>query len=159
MYFNTPNIIEWLTLYYIELHYINYNIQDSRIQQLSTMCSWFDFLKLTVLPELVSDYPSQSVGWIIYPFININSAAVDVWELIHNSIAHFTGHVIMITTIDYTRAVSMTSPWLTIRVRDTITTTGMYAFRNLIGGDWAWTSEFRFIKDHLVSTLTMLFQG
>ena len=52
---------------------------------------------LTLIPAWISNYIHYKV-WdeITDPFLNINSATVEVKEWISNFIPHFSGHVILI---------------------------------------------------------------
>ena len=61
----------------LKLHYINCNIQGSRIQQPSTMCCWFDLLILPVLPALVNDYIHHKVWDEL--FIHSQTLIVQLW--------------------------------------------------------------------------------
>ena len=100
-WFETPSRPLWR-------HYKAINIRKS-LSQLATSSHWRELMEIkmcfmprqnksviiSAIPAWVSNYIDYEVwGEITYPFLNVNGAAVEVWEWLSNFFPHFTGRVI-----------------------------------------------------------------
>ena len=100
-WFETPSRPLWR-------HYKAIIIRKS-LSQLATSSHWRELMEIKIcfmprqnksvmisaIPAWVSNYIDYEVwGEVTYPFLNVNGAAVEVWEWLSNFFPHVTGRVI-----------------------------------------------------------------